>query len=86
MRLEATNPVSGDSVNLTNPRSWARYLLGFGFLFFVFNIGQWFLRQVSGRVPGVYRFGSDVPFMDEPATVISGNITTIPVLDYGEAV
>lgn len=86
MQLSGTNPVSGDRVSLTNPRTWVSYIIGAGFLFFIFNIWQWLFQRVARRAPALSHFGADMPFMDAPTQVISGNITTVSVTDYGEAV
>lgn len=86
MQITGTNPVSGDKVSLTNPRTWVSYVIGAGFLFFVFNLWQFVFQKVAKRAPGVTRFGADMPFMDAPTQVISGNITTVPITNYGEAI
>lgn len=85
-RLEGTNPISGESVNLLNWRVWLSYLLGFGFIVLIFNSGKSLWASLTGKVPMLGRFGSDIPLLDEPTPVIMGDIRRGPVIDYGEAV
>jgi len=85
-KLEATNPISGESVNLLQWQTWLSYLLGFGFIVIVFNAGKTMWARLTGRVPALGMFGSDIPLLDEAATVISGDVVSGSIRDYGEAV
>jgi hypothetical protein len=84
-KLNAIEPLSGGHVNLLDWQVWVSYLLGFGFLVTLWNVGRTLYGKLVGEIPAVGQFGTAIPLYQEPrATPVRGDAVSGAVTWYGE--
>lgn len=62
------NPLNGSKGNILDPTFWVQNILGVGFIFLVFSIGQMLLNKLFGRgIFGVNPSGTNLVQMQKTA-------------------